>query len=67
MLCGEIQKVEVTLENVGNAPLTNIYIASTDAKLFTLNNTSNIDKSEGNLRRKRIPEFQFIFYSVILL
>lgn len=48
MLCGEVQKVEVTLKNIGNAPLTNIYIASTDAKLFTLGNTE-IDKlgSEG--------------------
>lgn len=39
MLCGEVQKVEVTLKNIGNAPLTNIHIASTDAKLFTLGNT----------------------------
>ncbi|XP_077272464.1 trafficking protein particle complex subunit 8 homolog l(3)76BDm [Temnothorax americanus] len=39
MLCGEVQRVEVTLKNIGNAPLTNIYIASTDAKLFTLGNT----------------------------
>ncbi|KAL0128427.1 hypothetical protein PUN28_003599 [Cardiocondyla obscurior] len=39
MLCGEVQKVEVMLKNIGNAPLTNIYIASTDAKLFTLGNT----------------------------
>lgn len=46
MLCGEVQKVEVTLRNVGNAPLTNVYIASTDAKLFTLEG-SEIDKSEG--------------------
>lgn len=46
MLCGEVQKVEVTLKNVGNASLTNAYIASTDAKLFTLGG-SEIDKSEG--------------------
>ena len=48
MLCGEIQRVEVMLKNVGNAPLMNIHIASTDAKLFTLGNTE-IDKfaSEG--------------------
>ncbi|XP_011860429.1 PREDICTED: trafficking protein particle complex subunit 8 [Vollenhovia emeryi] len=43
MLCGEVQKVEVTLKNIGNAPLTNIHIASTDAKLFTLGNTETID------------------------
>lgn len=36
MLCGEIQKVEITLKNVGNAPLSNVYLASTDAKLFSL-------------------------------
>lgn len=46
MLCGEVQKVEVTLRNIGNAPLMNVYIASTDAKLFTLEG-SEIDKSEG--------------------
>lgn len=47
MLCGEIQKVEVTLKNIGNAPLTNIYIACTDAKLFTLENSHHVDKNEG--------------------
>ncbi|XP_053984906.1 trafficking protein particle complex subunit 8 [Hylaeus volcanicus] len=36
MLCGEIQKVEITLKNVGNASLSNVYLASTDAKLFSL-------------------------------
>lgn len=46
MLCGEIQKVEVTLRNIGNSPLTNVHIASTDAKLFTLEN-SNVEKTEG--------------------
>ncbi|XP_011160627.1 trafficking protein particle complex subunit 8 isoform X1 [Solenopsis invicta] len=43
MLCGEVQRVEITLKNIGNAPLTNIYIASTDAKLFTLGN-AEVDK-----------------------
>lgn len=53
MLCGEVQRVEVTLRNVGNAPLTNIHIASTDAKLFTLGN-AEIDKlgSEDSIARK---------------
>lgn len=46
MLCGEVQKVEVTLKNIGNAPLANVYIASTDAKLFTLKD-SKIYKNEG--------------------
>ncbi|KAG5334145.1 TPPC8 protein, partial [Acromyrmex charruanus] len=53
MLCGEVQRVEVTLKNVGNAPLMNIHIASTDAKLFTLGNTE-IDKfaSEDSIAKK---------------
>lgn len=46
MSCGEIQKVEVSMQNIGNAPLSNIYIASNDAKLFTLEN-SNIIKFDG--------------------
>lgn len=59
MLCGEVQKVEVTLKNIGNAPLTNIHIASTDAKLFTLGNTEiDIFGNEGKHRRH-------IFYFVI--
>ncbi|OAD58182.1 Trafficking protein particle complex subunit 8 [Eufriesea mexicana] len=36
MICGEIQKIDVILKNVGNSPLSNIYLASTDAKLFSL-------------------------------
>lgn len=59
MLCGEIQKVEVTLKNVGNAPLANICIASSDAKLFTLKNASDINKNEG----KRILSSQFLIFT----
>ncbi|CAD6238371.1 GSCOCG00008450001-RA-CDS [Cotesia congregata] len=36
MLCGEMQRVEVTLKNIGSAPLTNIFVGSTDARLFCL-------------------------------
>ncbi|XP_076235516.1 trafficking protein particle complex subunit 8 homolog l(3)76BDm isoform X2 [Calliopsis andreniformis] len=36
MLCGEIQKIEITLKNVGNAPLSNSYLVSTDSKLISL-------------------------------
>ncbi|XP_076665916.1 trafficking protein particle complex subunit 8 homolog l(3)76BDm isoform X1 [Andrena cerasifolii] len=36
MLCGEIQRAEITLRNAGNAALSNIYLASTDAKLISL-------------------------------
>lgn len=38
--------MEVTLKNIGNAPLTNVYIASTDAKLVTLED-SEINRNEG--------------------
>ncbi|XP_015513137.1 trafficking protein particle complex subunit 8 isoform X1 [Neodiprion lecontei] len=38
MLCGEMQRVEVTLKNIGNSPLTNIHIGSTNPKLFSLEN-----------------------------
>jgi len=68
MLCGEVQRVEVTLKNIGNAPLTNIHIASTDAKLFTLGNTK-IDKltNEGKHFKTYICHFvsvsSFIFLS----
>lgn len=43
MFCGEIQKVEVTLKNIGNAPLTNIYVTSVNAKLFSLGNEDKLD------------------------
>ncbi|XP_011502697.1 PREDICTED: trafficking protein particle complex subunit 8 [Ceratosolen solmsi marchali] len=36
MLCGELQRMEVTLTNIGNAPLKNIYLGSTNPKLFAL-------------------------------
>ncbi|KAG7202767.1 hypothetical protein KM043_009936 [Ampulex compressa] len=51
MLCGEIQRVEVTLKNTGNAPLKNIHLASTDAKLISLENDSKF-LSEGNTSKK---------------
>ncbi|GAB1868073.1 Protein TRS85-like protein [Camponotus japonicus] len=62
MLCGEVQKVEVTLKNIGNAPLTNVYIASTDAKLVTLedseinrNEDSTIKKSSRSVTKVALP------------
>lgn len=42
MLCGEIQKIDITLKNVGNSPLSNIYLASSDAKLFSLGDEGTI-------------------------
>lgn len=41
MLCGEMQRLVVTLKNIGNAPLTNIYVSSTNPKLFCLENQLN--------------------------
>jgi hypothetical protein len=38
MLCGELQCMDVTLKNIGNAPLKNIYLGSTNPKLFALTN-----------------------------
>lgn len=46
MLCGEIQKIDITLKNVGDSVLTNIYLASTDAKLFSLGD-EHTDIEEG--------------------
>lgn len=47
-LCGEIQKVDITIKNVGNAPLSNIYLASTDAKLISLED-EQMNTQEGTL------------------
>ncbi|KZC06243.1 PREDICTED: trafficking protein particle complex subunit 8 [Dufourea novaeangliae] len=59
ILCGEIQKVDVTLRNVGNAPLTNVYLASTDAKLFSLGeeyvNTQEYATKKSNKLITKIP------------
>lgn len=50
MLCGEIQKIDIILKNVGNSSLTNIFLASTDAKLFSLGDEYiNIQESKYNL------------------
>ncbi|XP_058792250.1 trafficking protein particle complex subunit 8 [Phymastichus coffea] len=38
MLCGELQCMEVVLKNIGNAPLKNIHLGSTNPKLFALEN-----------------------------
>ncbi|XP_008543726.1 trafficking protein particle complex subunit 8 [Microplitis demolitor] len=46
MLCGELQRLEVALKNIGTAPLTNVYVGSTDARLFCLERPS--DKSTSN-------------------
>ena len=35
MLCGEMQRVELTLRNTGNAPLTNVHVGSTNPRLIS--------------------------------
>lgn len=50
-LCGEIQKVDITIKNVGNAPLSNIYLASTDAKLISLED-EQMNTQEENTAKK---------------
>ncbi|XP_012252846.2 trafficking protein particle complex subunit 8 isoform X2 [Athalia rosae] len=58
MLCGEMQRVEVTLKNIGNAPLTNIYIGSTNPKLFSLENqptASDNAKATGLVTKIHLP------------
>ncbi|XP_031831201.1 trafficking protein particle complex subunit 8 homolog l(3)76BDm [Nomia melanderi] len=53
LLCGEIQKVNVKLKNVGNAPLTNVYLASTDAKLFSLGD-KHINVQEHSVKKNKL-------------
>ncbi|XP_024936039.1 trafficking protein particle complex subunit 8 [Cephus cinctus] len=61
MLCGEMQRVEVTLKNIGHAPLTNLYIGTSNAKLFSLENqlvnTDNVQtgKSRRLITKIRLP------------
>ena len=38
MLCGELQSMEVTLKNIGNTSLKNVYLGSTNPKLFAFTN-----------------------------
>lgn len=54
MLCGEMQKFDVVLENVGQAPLKNIHVGSTNPKLFCLENNS--DKSDGAVTKIILPD-----------
>lgn len=58
MLCGEMQRVEVTLKNIGNAPLKNIHVGSTNPKLFSLENqpaaTNNV-KASGLVTKIHLP------------
>ncbi|XP_031370043.1 trafficking protein particle complex subunit 8 isoform X2 [Apis dorsata] len=55
MLCGEIQKIDIILKNVGNSSLTNIFLASTDAKLFSLGDEHiNIQEKHMTKRNNRL-------------
>ncbi|XP_033300815.1 trafficking protein particle complex subunit 8 isoform X2 [Bombus bifarius] len=51
MLCGEIHKIDITLKNVGNSPLSNIYLASTDAKLLSLGD-EYVDTQEKHMTKR---------------
>ncbi|XP_014606212.1 PREDICTED: trafficking protein particle complex subunit 8 isoform X1 [Polistes canadensis] len=56
MLCGEIKKVEVTLKNIGNAPLTNIYLTSVNAKLFSLGNEDELNEHSSKKSNKAVTK-----------
>ncbi|KAG8041820.1 hypothetical protein G9C98_007124 [Cotesia typhae] len=49
MLCGEVQRLEVTLKNIGSAPLTNVFVGSTDARLFCLERALDLFVSNNNI------------------
>lgn len=36
MLCGELQKVQIELTNIGNAPVKTLLLGSTTPHLFTM-------------------------------
>ncbi|XP_066587305.1 trafficking protein particle complex subunit 8 [Prorops nasuta] len=55
-LCGEIQRVEVRLQNVGNAPLTNAYIVSTDAKLYSLEDRDISFNNEQDSKKNKVTK-----------
>ncbi|KAK0178253.1 hypothetical protein PV328_002222 [Microctonus aethiopoides] len=50
MLCGEMQKIQVTLKNIGGAPLKNIHVGSTNSKLFCMENQLN--ERENSIEKK---------------
>ena len=54
MLCGELQCMEVTLKNIGNAPLKNIHLGSTNPKLFALTDQKENFKKGNNIHNSRI-------------
>lgn len=54
MLSGEVQRVDVTLTNVGNAPLANVYLASTDPKLFTLRKEDSEPREETTKKSNKL-------------
>ncbi|XP_063990876.1 trafficking protein particle complex subunit 8 [Diachasmimorpha longicaudata] len=41
MLCGEMQRIDVTFKNIGNAGLTNIFVGSTNPELVYFENPIN--------------------------
>ncbi|XP_015112086.1 trafficking protein particle complex subunit 8 [Diachasma alloeum] len=45
MLCGEMQRIDVTFRNIGNAGLTNILVGSMSPELFCFENPRDEDSS----------------------
>ena len=54
MLCGEMQRLEVTFENTSKAALKNIHVGSMNPKLFCLEN--NVDKPGSSATKIVLPE-----------
>lgn len=52
MLSGEIQSVELTLKNTGNAPLSNVYVGFSNPKLISFSNQKSNNINTGKLKNK---------------
>lgn len=54
MLCGEMQRLDVTFENIGQASLKSIHVGSTNPKLFCLED--NREKVGGLVTKISLPD-----------
>ncbi|XP_051160740.1 trafficking protein particle complex subunit 8 [Leptopilina boulardi] len=52
MLSGEIQNVELTLKNIGNAALTNVHVGFSNPKLISFTNEKIVNLNSGKLKNK---------------
>ncbi|XP_011314468.1 trafficking protein particle complex subunit 8 [Fopius arisanus] len=59
MLCGEMQRIDVTFRNIGNAPLRNILVGSMNPELFCLENSQDgctkVRDNEKSVTRIALP------------